>query len=491
MYRSGLGVDPDYSEAVTMFQEAAQHGSLRGESYLGEAYATGQGVPVDYQQARTLFEDAAKRGLVVALVHIGNLYLAGRGVPRDIPTAAKYYMAAVDKNSPQAMNNLGLLWQKSQGLPQDRAGALELFERAALLGENSGAYNAGWAYEHGIGATQDLVQAYKWYEIGANEGGSFSARRRDLLSTQLTADQIRQAKQLESSSGLGSTATPDQQQTGEAQTPLETKAQVGPSYEVALKEEGGTFVVPVQINGAITLDFTVDSGAADVQIPVDVFSTLVRAKTIVASDYIGQRTYTLADGSTQKEPSFIVRELKVGDYVLRNVPASVSPVESNLLLGESFLSRFAQWTLDNERHVLKLVEKSAYPVSQAPLPSAPSANPPLLTTTGMPPAPGQPATGGERFQVKACGSILDTATHLEWYLGPDANITWPDADTWIGELRACNESWTMPSIDQLKTLFDDNFVAGTGYFAEGRYWPAHINPVFSGIGSGSRIGPRA
>jgi len=37
--------------------------------------------------------------------------------------------------------------------------------------------------------------------------------------------------------------------------------------------------VPVQINSAITLDFTVDSGAAAVQIPVDVFSTLVRAKT--------------------------------------------------------------------------------------------------------------------------------------------------------------------------------------------------------------------
>jgi hypothetical protein len=32
---------------------------------------------------------------------------------------------------------------------------------------------------------------------------------------------------------------------------------------VPLKKSGGTFLVPVQINGAITLDFTVDSGAAD------------------------------------------------------------------------------------------------------------------------------------------------------------------------------------------------------------------------------------
>ena len=36
--------------------------------------------------------------------------------------------------------------------------------------------------------------------------------------------------------------------------------------------EGGTYVVPVLINDAITLDFVVDSGAADVSIPADVVS---------------------------------------------------------------------------------------------------------------------------------------------------------------------------------------------------------------------------
>jgi len=264
--------------------------------------------------------------------------------------------------------------------------------------------------------------------------------------------------------------------------PIATKAQGGPSYEVALKEEGGTFVVPVQINDTITLDFTVDSGAADVQIPLDVFRTLVRTGTIVQSDYIDEQTYTLADGSTQKQPRFIVRELKVGGYVLRNVRASVSPLDGNLLLGESFLSRFAQWTLDNDQHVLRLVAKSGEPVPQTPPPS-----PPSTIATAIPAAPYQPATGRGRFQVTACGSILDTATNLEWYVGPDANITWPDADTWIKGLRACNKSWTMPSIDQLKTLFDRNAVAGLGYFTRGRYWPAHINTVFSGIGKGSWV----
>jgi hypothetical protein len=44
-------------------------------------------------------------------------------------------------------------------------------------------------------------------------------------------------------------------------------------------------VVPVLINDAITLDFVVDSGAADVSIPADVVSTLIRTKTIGPSDF--------------------------------------------------------------------------------------------------------------------------------------------------------------------------------------------------------------
>jgi predicted aspartyl protease len=68
------------------------------------------------------------------------------------------------------------------------------------------------------------------------------------------------------------------------------RSRCGSTFEAPLKKEGGTFVVPVQINGAITLDFTVDSGAADVSVPADVFSTLARTGTIRNSDIIGEET---------------------------------------------------------------------------------------------------------------------------------------------------------------------------------------------------------
>ena len=110
--------------------------------------------------------------------------------------------------------------------------------------------------------------------------------------------------------------------------------------EVPLKKEGGTFVVPVQINGAITLDFTVDSGAADVSIPADVFSTLTRTGTIKDADVIGEQTYVLADGSKSLLPTFTIRSLKVGDKIIENVRGSVASAQGSLLLGQSFLERF-------------------------------------------------------------------------------------------------------------------------------------------------------
>ena len=121
-----------------------------------------------------------------------------------------------------------------------------------------------------------------------------------------------------------------------------------------LKEDSGIFVVPVEINGAITLDFAVDSGAATVTIPADVYYTLLRTGTIKDSDVIDQRTVVLADGSQTKLPSFTIRSLKLGDKIIEDVKATVLPLEGQLLLGQSFLTRFKSWSLDNTKHVLVL-----------------------------------------------------------------------------------------------------------------------------------------
>jgi predicted aspartyl protease len=127
------------------------------------------------------------------------------------------------------------------------------------------------------------------------------------------------------------------------------------AVEVLLRQHGGgTPSVPVKINDSFTLDFLVDSAAASVSMPADVVAALVRLGTIAPGDFLGARDYRLADGSTLPSQTFRIRSLKVGSIVLQDVTGSMAPVNGSLLLGQSFLSRFRSWSIDNGRQVLVL-----------------------------------------------------------------------------------------------------------------------------------------
>jgi aspartyl protease family protein len=124
--------------------------------------------------------------------------------------------------------------------------------------------------------------------------------------------------------------------------------------EVALSRGGGTVRVPVIINDTLRLGCVIDSGASDVVLPADVVMTLLRTGTLRDSDFLGKQISVLADGSKLPSPTFRIRSLRVGDKVLNNVIGSASPAAGEPLLGQSFLSRFKSWSIDNARDVLVL-----------------------------------------------------------------------------------------------------------------------------------------
>jgi hypothetical protein len=143
--------------------------------------------------------------------------------------------------------------------------------------------------------------------------------------------------------------------------------------EVPLTREGGGHVVPVQINGAITLDFVVDSGAAEVNVPADVVLTLVRAKTIAPSDFLPGATYVLADGTRVESARFRIRTMRIGDRVVENASATIGEVASQLLLGQSVLERLGRWSLDTSRGVMVLGEAGGGDLAALPAPQPQSA----------------------------------------------------------------------------------------------------------------------
>jgi hypothetical protein len=92
-----------------------------------------------------------------------------------------------------------------------------------------------------------------------------------------------------------------------------------------------------------------------------------------------------------------------------------------------------------------------------------------------------------RFSVSSCGSINDDSTKLEWFVGPDKNMTWNEAQQWTMNLAECGGGWRMPAAEEIRVLYDPSKTAGKGYYTNGKYFPAHIDQVFSGIGGGSWV----
>ncbi|MEI6200470.1 MAG: retroviral-like aspartic protease family protein [Enhydrobacter sp.] len=122
--------------------------------------------------------------------------------------------------------------------------------------------------------------------------------------------------------------------------------------EIQMRLRGGTFTVPVRVNDLLTLDFHIDSGAADVSIPESIFEALRQAGRIELSDLEGAATYRMADGRPHTARIFRIRRLQMGSITRENVRASISDSSGPALLGMSFLGRLHSWAVDNERQVL-------------------------------------------------------------------------------------------------------------------------------------------
>jgi clan AA aspartic protease (TIGR02281 family) len=116
---------------------------------------------------------------------------------------------------------------------------------------------------------------------------------------------------------------------------------------------GGVFVLPAIINGGTRSYFIVDSGAANVQIPEETADEMKRAGTLTESDFLGQRRFTLADGSGLQQRVFRLKTLQIGDRSMENVLAAVGAPRSRALLGQSFLRRLSWWKIDNVKNAME------------------------------------------------------------------------------------------------------------------------------------------
>ena len=118
--------------------------------------------------------------------------------------------------------------------------------------------------------------------------------------------------------------------------------------EVDMKKmRGGTYEVACSVNG-LPLKMIFDTGASDVTISSVEANFMLKNGYLSDDDVKGKRNYMTASGDIHEGTILRLKEVKLGEAVLKNVEASVvHSQKAPLLLGQSILEKFGIITIDN------------------------------------------------------------------------------------------------------------------------------------------------
>lgn len=128
--------------------------------------------------------------------------------------------------------------------------------------------------------------------------------------------------------------------------------------EIQMKKMySGVYEIPCTIN-ELPLKFIIDTGASSVTISSVEANFMLKNGYLQEADIKGKEYYSVATGEIHEGTTIRLREIKIGDAILRNVNASVvHNQQAPLLLGQSVLERFGTVTIDNINSKLVIKQK--------------------------------------------------------------------------------------------------------------------------------------
>lgn len=121
----------------------------------------------------------------------------------------------------------------------------------------------------------------------------------------------------------------------------------GQAAHIILINNHGLLMAPVLVDRTVPFMAAVDSGSGLVTIPFGAAILLFKANKIQKSDILGGATATLANGSLVHAVIFKIHTLQVGNVTATNVTGAITEPSAQFLLGQSFLSHYASWSIDN------------------------------------------------------------------------------------------------------------------------------------------------
>lgn len=125
------------------------------------------------------------------------------------------------------------------------------------------------------------------------------------------------------------------------------------SSTIKLEKENGVYYIGVIVGGVLK-KFVLDTGASDVLLSDSTEKDLIKLGIIKKENYTTPALYKIANGSIVQCRRLILPELKIGNFTVTNVTASVGVGTVPLLLGKSVLDKFKKWTVDNLTQTLNI-----------------------------------------------------------------------------------------------------------------------------------------
>lgn len=117
-------------------------------------------------------------------------------------------------------------------------------------------------------------------------------------------------------------------------------------------EESGIYTIPCEVNG-LKLRFVFDTGASEVHLSLIEAAFMLKNGYITKNDFIGTGEYSMADGSIAENSIVNLKEIKIGNVVIKNVTACISSnVKASLLLGQSAIRKLGPYRVNGDFLIL-------------------------------------------------------------------------------------------------------------------------------------------
>ena len=104
--------------------------------------------------------------------------------------------ALAESGDVEAQFYVAYMYHNGNEVPQNDKTAVMWYTKAAEQGLAEAQYNLGLMYSNGEGVLSSNVKAYMWYNLAAFNGNEIAGKNKDMISRQMTKEQIGRAQDL-------------------------------------------------------------------------------------------------------------------------------------------------------------------------------------------------------------------------------------------------------------------------------------------------------